>query len=237
LENLVAGTTLKKEHFCSLKLIMQIAGKCCHSMEVNHEIVFILLLHNTNLLFINKFLLNIVFSYDTILHGGGKMQNKSTKILSGLLMITLIFILAVDVVMLFTSPIWLNTLYGSGPVDVTRGGENISILMPTGTHTFMLIFVILSGLVLGAILLESIRLLRNIRKENPFSMANAKALRHSAWFSIAQMALFIAKMVNGPTVLTLGCAGIFLLAAMLYFVLADLFRSAALLREDNDLTI
>lgn len=171
-------------------------------------------------------------------HGGVEMRSNAAKILSSLLMVALSIFIAVDAILMLSSPIWLNMLYRSGPVDVTRGGEtSISIFMPTGTQTFMLVFVILSGLMLGALMLEAVRLLRSANKGIPFRMGTVKALRRSAWFSLAQMALFIAKMVNGPTLLTLGCAGIFLLGAMLYFVLADLFHSAALLREDNDLTI
>lgn len=166
------------------------------------------------------------------------MRSTATKILSRVLMWALIVIIGIDAILLVSSPYWLKVLYDSGKVDVTRGGEaNISILMPSGSYLFMVFFVILSGLALGALLLEAARVLRNTHKGNPFSMKNAGALQRSAWFSLAQMALFIAKMINKPSLLTLGCVGIFLLAAMLYFVLADLFHSAALLREDNDLTI
>lgn len=166
------------------------------------------------------------------------MQSKTVKVLSSLLMAALIFFIALDAILLFSSPFWLNYLYHHGPVDVSRGGEtSVSILMPTGTQTFMLVFVILSGLALGALMVEAVRLLRRANKGDPFRMSTARTLRRSGWFSLVQMALFIAKMVNGPTILTLGCAGIFLMGGMLYFVLADLFQSAALLREDNDLTI
>jgi len=165
------------------------------------------------------------------------MRSNATKILSSILMAALILFIAIDAVLLLSSPFWLKVLY-AGPVDVTRGGEtSISIFMPTGTEPFILVFVILSGLVLGAIMLEAIRLLRSAQKGTPFCIKNARSLKHCAWFCLAQMVLFAAKMVNGPTALTLGCAGIFLLASMLFFVLADLFHSAALLREDNDLTI
>jgi hypothetical protein len=165
------------------------------------------------------------------------MGSKATKVLSSMLLVILILAIAADAALLVTSPFWLNALYHSGYAGFDRSGETISILLPTGTQFFIQVFVALSGIALGGILLEAVRLLMNVRKGNPFCMGNAKALRQSAWFCLMQMALFIAKMVNGPTVLTLGCAGIFLIAAMLYFVLADLFRSAALLREDNDLTI
>lgn len=166
------------------------------------------------------------------------MRSKLAKVLSQTLMVSLIFFLVLDVILLVSSPFWLKAIFYAGPVDVTRGGEtSISVSFPSGTYSFMLGFVILSGIVLGAILLESARILRNVNKGHPFSMANARAFQRSAWFSLAQMALFIAKMFNKPSLLTLGCAGIFLLATLLYFVLADLFHSAALLREDNDLTI
>jgi hypothetical protein len=165
------------------------------------------------------------------------MKSDSTKVLSSLLLAILISLIAADAILLCSSPFWLNTLYRAGSVGFERNGEAFSLLMPTGTQLFMQFFVILSGAALGGILFEAIRLLTSVRRGNPFCMANARALNRSAWLSLIQMALFIAKMVNGPTVLTLGCAGIFLIAAMLYFVLAGVFREAALLREDRDLTI
>jgi hypothetical protein len=169
--------------------------------------------------------------------GGVYMKSNATKLLSSALMGILIVLIALDAFLLVTSPFWLNALYQTGSAGYSRFGETVSVLMPMGTHIFMQVFVALSGLTLGAILLEAIRLLMSVQKGNPFCMSNARSLKRSGWLSLAQMALFAAKMANGPTVLTLGCAGIFLVAAMLYFVLAGVFQAAALLREDHDLTI
>lgn len=155
-----------------------------------------------------------------------------------MLLVTMTAMLVLDAVLLVSSPFWLSILYSSGEVDITRGGEAaISLLMPNGTQIFMQVFVAFSGIALGGILAEAIRILRHVRKGAPFCMGVARALKASAWLSLAQMGLFAAKMFNGPTVLTAGCIGIFLIAAMLYFVLADLFRNAALMREDHELTI
>jgi hypothetical protein len=166
------------------------------------------------------------------------MRQNSTKLLSSALMVVLLVIVATDFILLVSSPWWLDMLYHTSPVDVSRSGEySFSIMIPTGSQSFLQVFVALSGLVLGALLLEGIRLLRNIQKGKAFCMSNAKCLFQAAWLCLGQMVLFIAKMVNGPTVLTLGCAGLFLLAAMMLFVVADLFHAAALLKEDNELTI
>jgi hypothetical protein len=166
------------------------------------------------------------------------MRSKSTKFLSSLLLGVLIFLAAADAGLLVTSPFWARALYKTGYLTIFGDGlGTITVQMPFRSELFMMIFVALSGIVLGALLAESIRLILYVRKGNPFCMGTARALLHSAWCCAAQMAIFVAKLIEGPTILTLGCAVIFLLAAMLYFVLADLFRSAALLREDSDLTI
>jgi hypothetical protein len=166
------------------------------------------------------------------------MRKKSVKLLSGALLVTMIAMLVLDAILLVSSPFWLSMLYNMGSVDLSRNtDEVVRILIPTGTHIFMQVFVALSGIALGGILYESIRILRRVQKGDPFSMGVARALKGSAWFSLAQMGLFAAKMCNGPTVLTAGCIGIFLIATMLYFVLAELFHAAALMREDHDLTI
>jgi hypothetical protein len=166
------------------------------------------------------------------------MRKQSVQVLSGVLLVTMIAMLALDAVLLVSSPFWLAMLYNMGPIDLSRSAdEAVRILIPTGTHVFMQVFVALSGIALGGILYEAIRILRRVQKGDPFCMGVARALNASAWFSLAQMGLFAAKMFNGPTVLTAGCIGIFLIAAMLYFVLAGLFHAAALMREDHDLTI
>jgi hypothetical protein len=189
-------------------------------------------------LFIDKILLNIDFAYDIILCGGVIMRSKATKFLSSALLGVLIFTAASDAVLLVTSPYWADWLYKTGYLRIFGGSlGTVTIQMPFHSELFMMIFVALSGIVLGALLVENIRLIVNVRKGNPFCVRNATAFRLSAWCCTAQFGIFIAKMIEGPTILTLGCTLIFLLAAMLYFVLADLFHSAALLREDNDLTI
>ena len=166
------------------------------------------------------------------------MGSKATKVLSSLLLGALVFVTAMDAALLVTSPLWVDSLYKSGVLRIFGGHwGTYTIAMPFHSELFMVLFVILSGITLGALLVENIRLIRNVQKGNPFCMQNARALRCSGWFCAAQLAIFIAKLIEGPTILTFGCAVIFMLASILYFVLADLFRSAALLREDNDLTI
>lgn len=166
------------------------------------------------------------------------MKGSATRFLSSLLFGVIMCILAADAILLALSPLWVHEMYQSGGLWLNTGVIGaISLPAPFNSESFMLVFVILSGFALGALLLENARLLANVRKGNPFCMQNAKALKLCAWFSLAQMALFTAKLIERPTVLTFGCALIFLLACLLYFVLADLFHSAALLREDNDLTI
>jgi hypothetical protein len=170
--------------------------------------------------------------------GGVNMSSKITKTLSGLLLGVLFFIAAVDLVLLVASPFWVDSIYKSGFMRIFGGSlGSIEFSNPFHSELFMMLFVILSGIVLGALLFESIRLILNIRKGNPFCMGNATALKRAAWCCGVEFLLFVAKIIEGPTILVLGCTFIFLIAAMLYFVLADLFRSAALLREDNDLTI
>lgn len=165
------------------------------------------------------------------------MKNNATKVLSSLLLAILIALIAADAALLVSSPFWLNALYRGDSFGFGRIWLALDILMPSGSLVFIQFFVALSGVALGGILVEAVRLLMSVRRGDPFCMANARSLNRSAWFSMAQMALFIAKMWDGPTALTLGCAGIFLVAAMLYFVLSGVFREAALLREDRDLTI
>lgn len=158
--------------------------------------------------------------------------------LTQVLMVFLILLVLADALLLVTSPFWLQALSAYGPVDVENSNEyTFRLAIPAGTMALTQGFVALSGIVLGGLLVEGIRLLRSVPQGKPFCRANGRSLFRAGCFALAQMALFLAKMIYDPSILTLGCAGVFLIGAMLLFVLAELFHSAALLKEDSDLTI
>ena len=163
-------------------------------------------------------------------------MQKTTKALSSILMGFIVLMMALDAMLLVTSPVWLRAMYENNGVLFSFPDAGFYIHRPQGDERLMLIFVILSGIALGWILLETLRLLRRVHL-GPFTMATARCLRRLAVGSTLQMLLFGYKMAFGPTVITLACAGLFLIGAMLFLVLADLFHAAAQLKEDNELTI
>ncbi len=166
------------------------------------------------------------------------LRTSAAKILTQVLMVFLVLLVLLDALLLFTSPWWLHALSQSGPVDVENSAEYMfRLTVPADIMGFTQAFVALSGVALGCLLVEGIRLLRSVPRGMPFCRANTRSLFRAGCFALAQMALFLAKMVYDPSILTLGCVGVFLIGAMLLFVLAELFHSAALLKEDSELTI
>lgn len=166
------------------------------------------------------------------------MRTSAANLMTRVLLVMLILLVAADAALLLTSPLWLGEFANHDHVDVENSAEyTFQISVPPGSLPFTQGFVALSGVALGALLLEGIRLLRSVPRGMPFCRANARSLLRAGCFALVQMALFLAKMFFDPSLLTLGCALVFLVGGMLLFVLSELFHSAALLKEESDLTI
>ena len=106
-------------------------------------------------------------------------------------------------------------------------------------------FLILAGICAGGILAQGIRLLASVADGAPFSPKNPGCLRRAAvcCFAIAAGALgrtAFSLAVHGlPALLSYTALFIplFTMAGLLCLVMAGLFRRAAELKVENDLTI
>lgn len=116
---------------------------------------------------------------------------------------------------------------------------------PSAEPAIVVICLTLSGLCTAAILWQGKRVLETIIRGNPFTGENAVSLRRAAvycWFisgaaAVRFLWLFYA---SGPTALftynTLFIP-VFLVGGLLCMVMSALFRQAAEMKEDQDLTI
>lgn len=108
------------------------------------------------------------------------------------------------------------------------------------------LFLLFSGVCTAFILWQARRVLKTILRGEPFSMENAISLRHAAvsCFLIAAAALirliFSICLYRSPHPLATYNAlfvPIFAMAGLLCLVMSALFRQAAELKAENDLTI
>lgn len=164
------------------------------------------------------------------------MNSKATRRLSVFLTAVVVFLSVCDIFIVCTSPWWLHTLYKTGFADL-RVMLGYNYAMSSVIYPLMLAFFILSGLLCLGILVAAYRILKRIRIDNPFCDGNAASLRNAAICSFALFVVFMLKMAFSPSILTLVCGGMFLLFGLFVMVISQLVRTAAQIKEENDLTI
>ena len=114
-------------------------------------------------------------------------------------------------------------------------------------YTVMLtLFLLFAGVCTASILWQGRRVLDTILREEPFSMENAVSLRRAAWASFVISAAALVRVVfslcfyRSPVPLFSYNAlfvPIFAMFGLLCLVMSALFRQAAELKVENDLTI
>ena len=170
------------------------------------------------------------------------MQDKRTKRLSAFLMAVVILLAAVDALVAMASPWWLRLAYSDDVSPALREffERYAGFPQPSPPGWFAVygpVLVILCGALCMGILMAGLRILRSIRRGEPFSPRNAGSLRAAALFSFGLAALFVVKMVLWPSLLTAVCVAVFVLFGLFLLVLSELFREAARIKEENELTI
>ena len=107
----------------------------------------------------------------------------------------------------------------------------------TETYWFLLPFLYLTGISALAILNELRRIFRTFNRRNPFQMDNVKSLKIMAYSAFIISALYIVKVIFYNSFLTIILAMVFVIAGFFTLVLAEVFRQAVIVKEENDLTI
>ena len=112
-------------------------------------------------------------------------------------------------------------------------------LYPTlGTHlTGQSILLMACGVGAAAIIFELRRMLRTVLCENAFVRNNVISLQRMGYFALGIAVLSAARLLLVCTPATLVIIGVFFLAALFSFVLAQVFDRAVSYKEENDLTI
>jgi len=104
-------------------------------------------------------------------------------------------------------------------------------------YTFMIWFLYICGILTLAVLVFGHLILRTIEKGLPFDFKNPLYFRYVGIFFLLLSAAFFIKLFFYGTILTFFCAGVFLIFALLAFIMSEVFRQASLIWEEHQLTI
>ena len=104
-------------------------------------------------------------------------------------------------------------------------------------YYFLLGFLYVTGLVCLVLVNELRKIFKTLNRKNPFMQDNVKSLKRvgSTCFIIA--ASYIVKIFFYNSVLTAIITMVFIIAGLFAVVLAEVFRQAIEVKEENDLTI
>lgn len=102
---------------------------------------------------------------------------------------------------------------------------------------FMLVFLYIAGSFTLFLLVIGHLFLRTLEKGIPFDPINTKYFRLLSLDFLLLAALFVIKNALYGTILTIVCAGMFLILAVLALILSEVFRQASIVWEEHQLTI
>lgn len=104
-------------------------------------------------------------------------------------------------------------------------------------RTFLLYFLYICGILALGILMLGHFILRNLEKGLPFDGKNTKYFKLLTLDLTLMSAVFFVKTIMYNTILTIFCANVFLIGALLALILSEVFRQASLVWEEHQLVI
>ncbi|HOV70200.1 MAG TPA: DUF2975 domain-containing protein [Clostridia bacterium] len=158
------------------------------------------------------------------------------KRLAAVLHVIIWIMIVIDLLCVFSSPIWINHLRLDTFIrdPLFNYVETVEV---GGSYFYLTCLTIYCGVFLALILYQIAVILRSIVLNNPFTVKNAKCFKLAALYSLILWIAFFSKLFISPTLLTLICTGGVLVFALFMFVLSELFAQAASIKEENELTI
>ena len=80
-------------------------------------------------------------------------------------------------------------------------------------------------------------LLKNLNKKNPFIIDNVISLNRIAISCLLIAACYVIKIIFYNSFLTIIVTMVFIITGFFSIILAEVFRQAVIVKEENDLTI
>lgn len=107
----------------------------------------------------------------------------------------------------------------------------------TENYYFLLGFLYLTGIVCLGLVYEMRKIFKTLNRKNPFMLDNVKSLNRVGVACFIIAAAYIIKIFCYNSVLTAIIAMVFIIAGLFAVVLAEVFRQAVTVKEENDLTV
>ena len=153
------------------------------------------------------------------------MRILDQKGFSGIVKYILDLIFLGGIGILLSLPIALKWYLG---LMYTRTSEN---------YYFLLGFLFLTGILALLVVNEIRRLLKNLNQRNPFIRDNVKSLNRIAISCLLIAACYLIKIIFYNSFLTIIVTMVFIITGFFSIILAEVFRQAVIVKEENDLTI
>ncbi|KLU67383.1 MULTISPECIES: DUF2975 domain-containing protein [Desulfosporosinus] len=107
----------------------------------------------------------------------------------------------------------------------------------TENYYFLLGFLYITGLVCLGLVNEMRKIFKTLNRRNPFMMDNVKSLNRVGGSCFIIAAAYLIKIFFYNSVLTAIITMVFIIAGLFAVVLAEVFRQAIAVKEENDLTV
>lgn len=136
-----------------------------------------------------------------------------------------------DLVLIGGMGIWLSlpiVLRWYMDVIYRTSGEN---------YYFLIGFFYVTGFFCLAILNEMRKIFKTLNRRNPFRMDNVRSLKRISACSFITAAAYVAKIIFYNSFLTVIMAMVFIIAGLFTIIMAEVFKQAVEVKEENDLTI
>jgi len=104
-------------------------------------------------------------------------------------------------------------------------------------YWFLLVFLWVTGLLYLGIVYELRKMFQYLNQREPFRRENVASLRRIAMLALVISGMYIVKIAFYISFLTIVVAMGALLVGLLALILAEIFRQAIEVKEENDLTI
>lgn len=104
-------------------------------------------------------------------------------------------------------------------------------------YWFLLGFLYITGLFSLVIVYEMRRIFLTLNRKDPFMMDNVTSLKRMALSSFIIAACYVVKIFLFNSFLTIILAMVFTIAGLFTVILAEVFRQAVVVKQENDLTI
>lgn len=168
------------------------------------------------------------------------MAYKQHSVLVPILKWTVTTLILLNIAALITLPWWLNLLYTDGYTSLLSGGYFLDTTVAAtirGDYPLMLRFLAICGIFSLIALIFAFMILTRLSHSEPFHPKNARDLRTMGFTTLGIVAAGIYKLCYEFTLYSILFVGVFLLASIFLFILAQIFDEACQIKSENDLVI